>query len=248
MNFIKIILLFLMIFFYANSHAQVRKNSIQQNMFWVRYCNQLELNKKWSIHSEIDNRAFLKNLQENLYLVRLVARYKISEHVDAGIGFAYFSVKTQNPSKDDRVSLFYKPEYRVQQDIIIKQVFSKINVSHRYQIEERFFRNYDENGLTAGTTFNIRCRYRLLGDHIFWKNKKQFIKGIAYDEIMINVGNKIVRNIFDQNRIYAGVQYGICPSVSVELGYLNSFQQLTTGIDYFERNIIRCSIYHKIKL
>ena len=53
-------------------------------------------------------------------------------------------------------------------------------------------------------------------------------------------------NTFDQNRIYFGVQYGLNENLAVELGYLKSFQQRPNGTDYFDRDIIRLSIFHKI--
>jgi hypothetical protein len=65
---------------------------------------------------------------------------------------------------------------------------------------------------------------------------------------MINAGKNVVYNTLDQNRIYASLQYGISSSVAVELGYLNSFQQRASGVDYYDRNIIRFSIYHKLKI
>jgi len=65
---------------------------------------------------------------------------------------------------------------------------------------------------------------------------------------MFNAGKTIIKNTFDQNRIYAALQYGINKNIALELGYLNSFQRRTNGIDYFNRDIIRFSIFHKIKL
>jgi ribosomal protein S26 len=65
---------------------------------------------------------------------------------------------------------------------------------------------------------------------------------------MINAGKNAVYNSFDQNRVYVGLQYGISSAVAVELGYMNSFQQRKTGIDYFDRNIIRLSIYHQLRI
>jgi hypothetical protein len=65
---------------------------------------------------------------------------------------------------------------------------------------------------------------------------------------MINAGEKIIKNTFDQNRVYAAIQYGINQNIAIEFGYLNSFQQRASGIDYFNRDIIRFSIFHKMNL
>ena len=225
--------------------AQTEKNIDHQGILWTRYYNQLTLNDKWAIHSEFDNRLFLKPVTENLFVRRVQARHKIADQIEMGAGFAYFSVSTQDP---EIKTGFIIPEYRGQQDITLKHNLGKIAFSHRYQIEERFIHNADKLGLLEGTTFYLRFRYRIQGDYNLWEGEKHYLKAIISDEIMINGGNKIIKNTFDQNRIYAGLQLGISPSLATEIGYLNSFQQRSNGVDYFDRNIIRISIYHKLKL
>ena len=240
-----ILLFFFFILINYVLNAQTNKNVDHQSLIWTRYYNQLELNEKWSIHSEFDNRVFINPIIQNLFAIRIQGRYKISEQVELGSGFAYFNIATQNFDID---SGFNKPEYRLQHDITWKQNLGKINLNQRYQIEERFFQNFDSQALKSGTTFMMRFRYRLQGDYTFWKKDKQFLKTIIYDEIMINAGSKIVENTFDQNRIYAGLQYGVNSNLAVEIGYMNSFQQRVSGEDYYDRNIIRLSIYHKLKI
>lgn len=238
----------LFFFFIASNYvlfAQAEKNVDHQSLLWTRYYNALELSEKWSIHSEFDNRIFTDPTVQNLFVARVQGRYKISSPIEAGSGFAYFSVNTQDPNVE---TAFNKPEYRLQQDVTMKQDLGKINLSHRYQIEERFFQNSDKEGLTSGTTFAMRFRYKIQGEYAFWKNEKHYLKTILADEIMINAGSEIVNNTFDQNRIYGALRYGINESFAVEAGYMNSFQQRASGVDYYDRNIIRLSLYHKIKL
>lgn len=243
MNFIKAFLFFILARTVIT--AQTQKNIDHQNLLWTRYYNQVEINPKWSIHSEFDNRVFLDSIVQNLFVIRVQGRHKISEQVELGAGIVYFSVATQVPE----VNLgFNIPEYRLQQDLTWKKNWSKIVINQRFQIEERFFQNADRQGLTTGTTFFWRFRYRLQGEYTFWRKEKRYLKAIVYDEIMINAGKNTVYNSFDQNRVYVGLQYGISSDVAVELGYMNSFQQRATGIEYFDRNIIRLSIYHQLRI
>lgn len=227
------------------ANAQTEKNVDQQSLLWTRYYNQLTINSKWSIHSEFDNRIFINPVEENLYVIRVHGRYKINKSVDLGAGFSYFSVATQvsEVTNDFRI-----PEYRGQQDISWKQEFGNFMMNQRFQVEERFFHNANKDGLQSGTTFNWRFRYRLQGEFSCWKKDHQYLKAIVYDEIMINAGENIIKNTFDQNRIYAALQYGINKNIALELGYLKSFQQRVNGVDYFDRDIIRFTFYHKIKL
>ncbi len=225
--------------------AQTGKNIDHQNILWTRYYNQLLLTEKWSLHSEFDNRLFIQPLQENLFVIRIQGRYKINNHLETGAGFAYFSVDTQVP---DFNSDFNTPEFRGQQDLTWKSNVNKVTLIQRFQLEERFIRNTSKEELLSGTTFFWRFRYRLQGDYTFWKKEKQLLKAVVSDEIMFNFGKKIIKNTFDQNRIYAAIHYGLNNNLAFELGYLNSFQRRVSGIDYFNRDIIRFSIFHKIKI
>jgi hypothetical protein len=243
MKFLKIFLcLFL---FSSGARSQTEKNVDKQSLLWTRYYNQLELNNKWSVHTEIDNRIFINPVTQNIFVSRIQLRDKVTEKVELGAGFAYFSVATQDPEVKTG---FHIPEYRLQQDATVKQALGKVNLTHRYLLEERFVQNASKFMLEDGATFYLRFRYRVQGDYTFWKKGKHYLKGILYDEIMINGGNKIIKNTFDQNRVYAAVQLGVSPAVAIELGYLNSFQERSNGIDYFNRDIIRFSFIHKVKI
>ena len=206
------------------SQAQSQKNIDHQSILWTRYYNQLLINNSWSIHTEFDNRVFLKPIEQNLYVFRIQGRYKFNDHLEAGIGYAYVSVSTQVP---EQIFDFEIPENRGQQ---------------------RFVKNANTERLTDGTTFFWRFRYRFQVDYIFWKKKNHFLKTVINDEIMFNAGKNIIYNTFDQNRIYGALQVGFNDNLAIELGYLNSFQQRVNGVDYFNRNIIRLSIFHKINL
>jgi hypothetical protein len=242
MKTIKIFCLILVCF---GSKAQTKKNVDHQSLLWTRYYNQLTINNKWSLHTEFDNRIFINPTTENLFVVRLQGRFKMSPKIEVGSGFAYFSVTTQDP----HVAFDFKiPEYRGQQDLTWKHDFGSFILNQRVQVEERFIHNANKQGLLPGTTFFWRFRYRLQGEYSCWKKENQYLKAIVYDELMINGGKNVVKNTFDQNRIYTALQYGVNKNSALELGYLNSFQQRASGVDYFDRDIIRFTFFHKVTL
>ena len=49
---------------------------------------------------------------------------------------------------------------------------------------------------------------------------------------MFNFGKNIVKNVFDQNRIYIGLNYPMNKNLAFEAGYLNWFQQRPLGTDF----------------
>lgn len=225
--------------------AQNTKKITTQQLFWVRYYNQFSINKKWSLHTELDNRMFIPELKQHQFLIRIQGRYKISTTVEAGAGFVYF---LQSPQEPGSTSSLVVPELRPQQDITLKQSFSKLNLSHRYLLEERYFRNNDGKKLMDGYRFNYRFRYRLQADFLIWKKQNKELKGVVNDEILLNFGKNITANTFDQNRIYAGAQLVPSKNMAFELGYMHWFQERASGADFYNRHIIRCSIYHKLSL
>ena len=233
------------LFFVLFSQAQTEKKIDNQSILWSRYYNLLTLNEKWSLHSEFDNRLFLKPVTENLFVIRSQVRYKATNTIELGGGVGYFPVATQDP---ENTTDFMIPEFRGQQDVVWKNTIGKIQLSQRFQIDERFIRNASKTGLLPGTTFNWRFRFRIQAEYDIWKKDNRYLKTIVYEEILLNAGKSIVKNTFDQNRVYAALQYGFNKKIAVELGYLNSFQQRASGVDYYDRDIIRLSIFHKLQL
>lgn len=223
--------------------AQNLKKTDQQTLTWIRYYNILPISEKWALHSEIDNRSFVNPIHENLFVIRLQGRYRIHKNIDLGAGFAYFNVNTQDPKLDPDFSI---PEYRMQQDITFIHDVAKIIFHNRFQLEERFFQKTTKTELLNDFSFAYRFRYRLQATFDLWKKEKQSLKATLSDEIMFNFGKDNKRNTFDQNRIYAALRYHFNPNVGLELGYLKNFQRRASGVDFYDRDIIRFTFYHRI--
>ena len=124
----------------------------------------------------------------------------------------------------------------------------KFGINQRFQVEERFIHKANKEMLLPGSMYSWRFRYRLQADYTFWKKEKKLLKTVLSDEIMFNAGKNNTKNTFDQNRVYVALHYALDSNIAFELGYLNSFQRRASGVDFFNRDIIRLSIFHKIKL
>ncbi|MBZ4037062.1 DUF2490 domain-containing protein [Flavobacterium sp. 17A] len=236
-------LLFIIAFVSQFITGQNQKNIDQQTLTWIRYYNIFPLSEKWAIHSEFDNRSFVNPVHENLFVIRSQARYRANKIMELGAGFAYFNVNTQNPYNDPDYSV---PEYRAQQDLTFINDIAKITFHNRFQIEERFIQKADKTGLLNDFSFAFRFRYRLQSMFTIWQKDKRSIKGTISDEILFNQGKDNRNNTFDQNRIYFALRYHFNPNIGVELGYLKNFQRRSSGVDFYDRDIIRLTVYHKI--
>lgn len=225
------------------SVAQSKKNIEKQTLTWIRYYNILPISEKWSLHSEFDNRSFLNPIHENVFVFRTQGRYRASKHVDLGGGFAYFNVNTQTPLSDPEFSI---PEYRIQQDVTLINDLAKITFHNRFQLEERFIQKATKTELLNDFSFSFRFRYRLQSTFTLWEKEKRSLKGTISDEILFNHGKDNKNNTFDQNRIYGALRYHFNPNIGLELGYLKNFQRRASGVDFYNRDIIRFTVYHRI--
>ncbi len=70
---------------------------------------------------------------------------------------------------------------------------------------------------------------------------------VLYDEVMVSWGAG-VSHWFNQNRVYAGLAWQLGDAFTVEGGYLNSFQQRSSGGRFWNRSIFRLSLIHNWKL
>ena len=229
--------------------AAAQKKVTHQSLYWLRYFGKYAVSDNWQLNFEIEDRRFFKNnRQSNWFLPRVGVERKLGSGVAVGAGFTYYLASNPaDPSKETAVTV---PELRPHQYLNIAQKLSKLELSHRFQMEERWVRNSTATELLPGYSFQGRVRYRfqlkypLLPAH----EGAGGLDAIASDELLLNVGSKIVANTFDQNRLYLALNYGLSKAFQVELGYLNWFQERGSGVDYYNRDIARLTIYHRLKL
>jgi hypothetical protein len=224
-----------------------QKKVENQQLIWYGYYNNLKFNENWNLNSEIQERQFYNPTAQHQLVFRSNLERKVFGDWKASVGMTLF---LQNPNTPNSESNLTVPELRPDIGFSNKQKLGFLTINHRYKAEARFFHDVENDRLVGGYRFsNFRLRYQLGLDFPIWKkegNEKLLLK--IKDEIMFNVGNKIVKNTFDQNRIYAAFNYKLNASYAFEIGYMNWFQQQKSGVDFYNRDILRLSIIHSIDL
>ncbi len=224
-----------------------QKKVENQQLIWYGYYNSLKFNENWSLNSEIQERQFYNPTAQHQLVFRSNLERKLIADWKVSAGMTLF---LQNPNNSNSESKLTVPELRPDVGFSNKQKLGFITINHKYKAEARFFHNIENQELVGGYRFShFRLRYQLGLDFPIWKkegNEKLIFK--VKDEIMLNVGSKIVKNTFDQNRIYVALNYKLNKSYAVELGYMNWFQQQKSGTDFYNRDILRLSIFHTIDL
>jgi hypothetical protein len=176
--------------------------------WWIYYGNK-QIKSKWNWHSEVQyrNYNFISDLEQ--LLLRTGFGYNLTENNNnILLGYGYILSENYIDGTDEKEDVH---ENRIYQQFITKQSFSRVSLQHRYRFEQRFI---DDD-------FRLRFRY-FLSINIALNHKEITDKTLylsAYNEIFINTDD----NIFDRNRIYAGLGYRFSKNIRIELGYMNQF-------------------------
>jgi hypothetical protein len=226
-----------------------QKTHIHQTQLWYGYFNTLKFSDDYRLITDVQERQFIEPVgAQGNFILRTILYKNLGNNWEIGLGPALFF---NSPQKIPSPTSTAVPEIRPTFDILNKQKTGKLNIGHRYRVEARFHHDVADGKLVSGYTFgNFRFRYQISADYPIIRNaeKKTVLAAKVYDEIHLNVGKKIVSNTFDQNRIYGGFTYNVSNAFAVDLGYLFWFQETSDGRSYYDRNIFRLAINHRIDL
>ncbi len=212
-----------------------------QSLYWIRYYNQTQLSSKYTLHVELDERRLIEPAIQFQFFAHAHLHRRFSKWADVAAGFTYAST---NSSKNPSLAV---PEIRSFQEVnLSKQVAKEFQLQLRYRLDERFVHNNNKLELQDGYNFFLRHRFRLQASMTIKKFESgKTVIGKLSDEIMFNQGSA-APNSFDQNRAYAGVEFQFNKKWAVEFGYLNQYQ--SSGNDYFARDIMRWTVFHRLSL
>lgn len=237
----------LLIYLLSTFGLKAQKTIIYQNLYWLRYYNLMKINERFTWHNEAEIRRFWDGDVLHHFIVHSRMHYKINDNTNIGVGLTYSRQSPQEPVSESKLVV---PEFRGVQEINYTIPFSdRFSLQQRLRVDERFIRRNDGIKLLDGYNFNFRFRIRLQANYRINREptvKRTIIK--LANEVLFNAGKNIVYNYFDQNRIYIGVEQGLSRRFSVELGYMKWFQQTAAGDVFFNRNIIRITLYHNIAI
>lgn len=239
--------LFFLIFILMSFSINAQKNVTHQNLIWYTYFQQIQINKNWSFNTDLQERTFINPYTQHQFLIRSHITRNIINGFSLSTGFCYFLQDNNDPTLKDKLSI---PELRPYVDLNQKQKFKYLTIDHRFRTEFRFNHHLSDSkkSLEKGYSFSsFRFRYLIqFSIPIVKIADKQFLKVKLSDELLLNAGKNISKNIFDQNRIYVALSIDLLPSLTLETGYIYWYQQRNTGIDFYSRNIFRFGILHNI--
>jgi hypothetical protein len=233
--FLVLFLLLLNTVFAQNTRLQDRNQ-----IGWFGYFGNFKIAKQYSIHSEYQWRRdnYINDKQQGLFRVGL--NYQANAKIQLRIGYAWIETY---PYGDFPINGQGKDftEHRIFQMVTLTDKISKVEVSHRFMLEQRFVGRYTKPELAVEDDYlflnrlryMLRIQMPLKGNEI--TNKTPYLA--AYNEVFIGFGENVNENIFDQNRVGLLLGYKFNSNFRVEGGYLNQTVQLGREIE--QRNVFQ---------
>ena len=105
--------------------------------------------------ANISERHFFNNGKQLQITLQSKINYTLGQNWNPGIGFAYFLFNFFDPALTSTLTV---PELRPLEGFNINQQIHRFTITHRYRIEEWYFRKVANNKLVNGYNFNFRFR------------------------------------------------------------------------------------------
>ena len=199
------------------------------------------IDEKWSVHGEFQWRRddIVRQSQQNLFRAGL--NYKIHPQVILRGGIAYIDTYPYGGVPIQSAGKVF-PEYRIFQMVQVNNPLGKVNLMHRFMLEQRWvgvFKDPKSQKSDENVYLN-RARYMARMDIPIKKvQNKNSPYLAAYDEILIGFGKNVNQNIFDQNRI--GLLFGLKINhlIRSEIGFISQtiqFGRLINSQEFIQQN------------
>jgi hypothetical protein len=213
----------------AALHAQADHNANA----WFMYFGDHAIGKsRWGAHLEGQWRRAHLGLQWQQLLLRPAVNFQLNKHVMLTGGYAF--VNTHRYGAFPVRQRF--PENRLYQQTQIAHRAGRLDLQHRFRLEQRFF-----GGFAA--RYENRVRY-MLRANIPLRGKRYYIG--LYNEIFYNWGRDVAANVFDQNRAYAALGRQLPKQSRLEIGFLEQTVQQRSGRVFEHNHTLQIAIFSRL--
>lgn len=174
------------------------------------------ITEKFKVNLESGFR-YLEGDSSNNTIVRPSLGYELKKGLGLWLGYGYFDY--------DRLGDFL--ENRIWQQIQYDKEFSKLLLTTRFRLEERFFTETDIDDFSFGGRYLLRLMFPL-------KKINKKLSFVLSNEIFFNFNDAVLEILSDgynQNRAFVGLNYKLNDHVMLEAGY--QLQHLNLPSDFF---------------
>lgn len=233
-----IILIFLFpIITFGQAAAPPVKVINQQMQTWVSINTLTKFSNHWGIVADAHVRSNDIFKDNNFYFLRGGVSYIPNAVLSVVGGYAHMWLAPTNPDWDT-----YSNENRIYQQMQFNSKLGNVSVLQRIRNEQRWQEKIADDMPTGEIRFTNRVRY-LLSFNIPVFTSKKAPSLVLSDEVLVQFGQEVVYNTFDQNRLFIGIKQTINPKLSFDFGYMNVYQQKYSGYEYDMNHTLRLFFY-----
>lgn len=216
-----IIAVILLAVFSITLSAQSIRTPTSNTDVWFAYTGSHKIADKWSLHLEFQYRLNDGISNKMQWFPRVGLTRHLSPQATVTAGYAF--IETYPYGEFASKSAF--PENRIWEQLQLKHQVSNFEWVSRFRLEQR----YVQSPVPTGTDYApgpaiFTNRFRLLNRFSMPFKGKTITDNAfyltAFDEFMINFGENVQKNIFDQNRLFVGIGYKFPKLGRLEVGYL----------------------------
>lgn len=219
--------------------AQDREAEINENEhFWWSLNSTMRLGDRWGVVADVHIRRTNFIANPSFYFGRLGAAFWIADNLTLTAGYANLQLAVEGEGGYN-----FANENRIYQQLQWNQKIERTSFLQRIRIEQRWRESLNMDGSLNHIFFNIRLRYLLSVKIPIWKDKPYLPKPVIADEVLIQFGENIVYNTFDQNRLFLGLSQRVTPNLSFDIGYMMVYQQKFSGYQYDVNHTFRFFFY-----
>ena len=209
----KIILLLSCLFVFSNINAQTGPDEDQLGAWYMAFASLNFKDSKFGLQGDYQFRFWDAGGDLEQILLRTGVTYR-PDNMNGLFTLGYGNITTGQFGDSKETS----SESRIYQEALLPhKLTDRIQLTHRFRYEQRF---------VEGQDFRTRYRYNLFMNILLNNTKleKNTFYIALYNEIFINgqreIGDERTVQLFDRNRIYLGLGYGITDKLRVQAGWM----------------------------
>jgi hypothetical protein len=233
------------VFIWLMLFAPMRIIAQENTQLWITYNNQTRLSDKWGYTFDLNyrTRGFFP-FTSTLTAGRIGANYFLNDRWRLTGGYAWFGTYVYD------FDIKWLPEHRLWQQIMWTVINPRLQILHRFRLEQRFRQELDLKPTSNPSyAYTTRARYMIQFQGLIIPPKEINAFQLSWqaaNEIMIHGGDNIGNHIFNQNRTLAGVV--ISPNRKLDFAVLYQLiLQYQPVLDQIEEvNSIRLTAFHNL--
>lgn len=197
----------------------------------------MRFNANWGMLADAHMRRENFMADPYFYLLRIGAAFWIKQKIPVAGGYAHLWQAPKNGWNT------WQNENRIFQQWSVSGREGKTGFMQRIRTEQRWKEEIIDDQKTGAMTFSFRLR-SLSSFEFCFSNTVRVPRLVLSDEILVQFGQSVSMNPFDQNRFFVGLKFNLNADLSCDIGYMNTIQQRSSIYEFDKSDVFRLFFYY----